>query len=298
MFDVVCPGLPAPWVNGWLAAVGATVLNPRLRLRWTADTTPVAVLAGEVDPVAALSTSWPDRALLSDLPIAMGWEGVGEMRRRVAVEVFARRARVARGHPYSWTLSSTMTDLCVDKTGAVAHGPLDPAGPGTTKWLHHRLTRVWQMVTPPSAGRIGDSLAGRAVRVKANGLGFDHTRLGSLADDTMRWVDPVIEVLAFFGLSLFPVRGPASDERLRRTPAHDVQQRGWLRTDGGRRFRFTWPAWRPALDAAGVDALLDVWDPRDRASWPRTGVVAGWQSVHFVPRGSSDTTRGFGSERL
>ena len=61
MAEVKCPGLPAFWLNAWLAAVGATVLVPRIRLRWTGDRTPVAVLSSEDgDPVELLASSWPD----------------------------------------------------------------------------------------------------------------------------------------------------------------------------------------------------------------------------------------------
>ena len=128
---VTCPGWPGAWINGWLAAVGTTVLDARIRLHWTTDGVPLAVLsASEVDPVAALVESWPDAALLADLPIAENWKGAGKVRRTVPVEAFAGRARVARGHPNAWTLSSTMTDLCVDEHGEVAHAPFDPAGPG------------------------------------------------------------------------------------------------------------------------------------------------------------------------
>ena len=35
-----CPGLPAEWINGWLAAVGTTVLDSELRLSWTMDPSP------------------------------------------------------------------------------------------------------------------------------------------------------------------------------------------------------------------------------------------------------------------
>ena len=176
MTQVTCPGLPVDWLNGWLAAVGATVLDSRIRLHWTTDGVPLAVLsAGEIDPVAAIVESWPDEALLSDLPIAKNWGGAGEVRRKVPVEAFVARARAARGHRYSWTLSSTMTDLCVDENGEVAHAPLDPAGPGTIKWLHHRLMKLHARVDLSSA-QLRESLAGHAARVQDNGLGFDQTR--------------------------------------------------------------------------------------------------------------------------
>ena len=33
MTEVTCPGLPGAWINAWLAAVGATVLDARVRLQ-------------------------------------------------------------------------------------------------------------------------------------------------------------------------------------------------------------------------------------------------------------------------
>ena len=299
MTQMRCPGLPAAWINGWLAAVGTTVLNPRIRLHWTTEGAPVAVLsAADAGPVEMLVESWPDEALLSDLPIAENWKGAGKLQRKVAVDAFAERARLARGHPYSWTLSSTMTDLCVDENGEVAHAPFDPAGPGTIKWLHHRLMKLDKSVKG-SPTRIRDSLAGQAVRVKDNGLGFDHTRLGSLADKADPWTDPVVEELAFFGLAILPVRGRGADRRLDRSANVAEMQRGWRKVPGSRTSRcFNWPAWHQPLDSAGIDALMDVWDPYKKGAWEQVGVHAAWQSVRFDPRGSADTTRAFGAERL
>ena len=299
MTQVTCPGLPASWINGWLAAVGATVLDARIRLHWTTHGAPLAVLsAAEVNPVDALAESWPDTALLKDLPIAENWKGGGKLRRRVPVEAFVARARAARSHQYSWTLSSTMTDLCVAGNGEVAHAPFDPAGPGTIKWLHHRLMKLHDQLEP-STERIRDSLAGRAVRVKDNGLGFDQTRLGSLADGTSIWIDPVVEELAFFGLALLPVRGRGADRRS--NPRADVRgrQRGWRKTtESPNAYCFHWPAWHQPLGSAAIDALMDAWNPEQKPTWPRVDVHSGWRSVRFEPRGSADTTRAFGAERL
>ena len=299
MTQVPCPGLPADWINGWLAAVGATVLDARIRLHWTTEGTPLAVLsAAEVDPVAALVESWPDTALLSDLPIGEDWKGAGTVRRKVPVEAFVTRACAARSHRYAWTLSSTMTDLCVDENGDVAHAPFDPAGPGPIKWLHHRLMKIHEQVEP-SVARIRDSFAGQAVRVKDNGLGFDQTRLGSLSDVASIWIDPVVEELAFFGLAILPVRGRGNDRRLDRYADVAARQRGWQHTPGSRDpRRFHWPAWHQPLDSAGIDALMDTWNPERKRAWPRVGVHAAWRSVRFQPRGSADTTRAFGAERL
>lgn len=298
MPSVTCPGLPASWLNGWLAAVGATVLDSRIRLHWTTDSTPLAVLtAADTDPVGALLASWPDEALLADLPIAENWKGAGLLRRKVPVEEFTARARAARGHEHDWTLSSTMTDLHVDENGEVAHAPFDPPAPrGST--LSSRLGKVHGHVEP-SIERISESFAGHAVRVRANGLGFDQTRLGSQSDATDMWVDPLVEVLAFFGLALLPVRGDGIDRRQGRFFHARESQRGWLKTTGNRRERrFMWPAWRQPLDSAGIDALMDLWTPSREADWSRIGVHAGWQTVQYTRRGSADVTTAFGPKQL
>ena len=299
MTEVVCPGWRASWVNAWLAAVGATVLDERIRLNWTTGAEPVAVLSAKtVDPVAALLESWPDAGSLSRLPISEDWRGAARLQRKVPVEAFAARVRAARSHESSWTLSSTMTDLSVDERGEVAHAPFDPAGPGTIKWLHHRLLKVHGRVDDPAA-RLRDSLAGQADRVKDNGLGFDQTRLGSLQDATDPWVDPVVEVLAFFALALLPVRGRGADRRLDRSADVSARQRGWRQVAGSEEPRsFHWPAWSQSLDRDGIDALLDAWSPEREDWWTRLGVHAAWRSVLFERRSSADSTRAIGAVRL
>ena len=301
MHAFTCPGLPASWVNAWLAGIGATVLDCRIRLHWTQEDAPVAVLSSvEIDPVAALVESWPGEAFLSELPVAENWRGDGELKRKVSVEQFVARVQNARGHPHAWTLSSTMTDLSVYQNGEVAHAPLDPTGPGTTKWLHHRLLKIHELIGPISEERLRDSLDGRAERVKNNGLGFDSTRLGSLADASDPWIEPVIELLAFFGLAVFPVRGRGVDRRLGRYGDPDERQRGWQKGPGSNESRrFVWPAWRQPLAGTGVDALLDVWRPFSRKqAWGVLGVHAGWRSVEYEGRGKNDQTKGIGSEML
>ena len=296
-----CVGLPASWVNGWLAAVGCTVLHPEIRLHWTEDGAPAAVLsAAKLDPVQAIVDAWPDQAMLDDLPIANEWRGAGVLERRVPVAEFVKRVRAARHHVHSWTLSSTLTDLYVDKAGEVSHGPFDPTGPGTIKWLHNRLVKAHRCVKTPSV-EIPRSLSGRPVRVEHNGLGFDQARLGSLADKSAPWTDPVVEVLAFFGLSILPVRGRGVDERQHGKWREAQIQRGWKvpRTSTSRtECRFYWPAWRQPLCTAGIDALLDAWDPQRRKRWSRFGVHAGWRSVRYKGRGKSDRTNAIGAERI
>lgn len=301
MSNLDCPGLRAPSVLAWLAAVGATVLDKRLRLHWTTDATPFAVLSSdEVDPLDALLDAWPNLALLEAMPIAPEWETTERMRRNVPVESFRERATMARGHPYAWTLSSTMTDLQVRKDGTVEHGPFDPSVPkGLT--LHDRLLNLHKTLAEPLRKPFMDSLLGQAPRVKGNGLGFDHARLGSLADDTDRWTDPMAEALAFFGLSLFPVRGDGVDVRLGRKLQTD-RQRGWHPFDhNGTTVRhFAWPAWRQPLDSAGIDALLDAWRPaRIDRNAKLLEIHSGWRSVEYEGMSKKDiSTKAYGSKRL
>ena len=247
----MCPGLPASWINGWLAAVGATVLDSRLRLQWSEGAAPVAVFSAVGDdPIAILEASWPREADLLDLPVAETWSQCGRLERKVHVEDFRARVQAARSHPHSWTLSSTMTDLCVDKKDEVAHARFDPAGPGTIKWLHHRLLKVHEHAKTPSAEDLLASFENRFARVRDNGLGFDLSRFGSLADKSHVMVDPIVETLAFYGLHIFPVRGPGREDSTR------AVQRGWLDETAavGHRPRqmFLWPAWRQPLDRDGI----------------------------------------------
>ena len=299
MHSFTCSGLPASWVNAWLAAVGVTVLDPHIRLHWTVDS-PAAVLSSdEIDPVESLAESWPDSEFLRDLPIAENWSGAGRLTRRVSVEQFIARTGKARGHPCAWTLSSTMTDLSVDQNGRVVHAPFDPAGPGTIKWLHRRLLKVHGQVGAAHRQRLLDSLVGQADRVKGNGLGFDSTRLGSMADGTNPWTEPVVETLAFFGLAIFPMRGRGVDRRHARIRNSDDRQRGWRTIPGSDEpRRFLWPAWEQPLDVAGIDALLDSWNPWRKQTWAHVGVHAAWKSVRYLHRATADTTRAIGAEML
>ena len=303
-----CPGLRADSVLAWLAAVGATVLDHRLRLHWTTDATPLAVLSSEdVAPLDALLDAWPDSASLNKMPIAREWGETETMTRHVQDESFRERAKMARGHGYAWTLSSTMTDLQVDKDGKVEHGPFDPPVPGG--WtlhdrllkLHKALAKLHKALAKPLREQLEDSLLGQADRVRGNGLGFDLARLGSLADTDRRWIDPVTEALAFFGLSLFPVRGDGVDVRLGRRLKKD-RQRGWHPFGDSDKptWRFVWPAWSQPLHSLGIDALLDSWRPaRIGREAKLLGIHSGWRSVEYEGKSKKDiSTMAYGSERL
>lgn len=296
MKELKCAGLPASWLNGWLAAVGATFLSPELRLRWTTDGTPSAVLCSrEGDPVFLLADSWPSRARVESMPIKRTWPALEAMPRNVPVDAFAQRAQALRGHALAWTLSSTVTDLHVDDKGNVAHAPFDPPVPKGLV-LHDRLLRIH---FEPSVERIRRTLGGIGERIKSNGLGFDIARMGSAADSASKWVDPVVEMLVFFGLALLPVRGQGTDARTGRRVRPSTIQRGWVRVKERRtRPWFAWPAWREPLNCSAIDALLDVWNAQEPATWTPVGIHAAWRSVSYEAKSTSDTTRGYGSERL
>lgn len=296
MNELRCAGLPASWVNGWLAAVGATVLSPNLRLRWTEHGTPKAVLCAEKeDPAAVLARSWPSRAIVESMPIRRRWPNSKDLPRNVPVDAFQARGAAVRADPLSWTLSSTLTDLHVDEKGNVAHAPFDPPAP-RGYIIHDRLMRLH---SDPSTEDLHRTLEGTGKRIDSNGLGFDITRIGSEADGSSKWIDPVVETLAFFGLALFPVRGLGTDARIGRRVRTSTIQRGWV-WDGERppQPRFIWPAWRLPLDRAAIDALLDLWRADRKGTWSGFGIHAAWRSVSYKPKGTSDVTRGFGAERL
>lgn len=309
-----CPGLPADWLNSWLASIGLLVLEPRLRLSWTLEPNPIAILAAEgaADPLVLAAQAWPQVDRLNSMPIAEHIQGQPEMRRTVPLEVFSRRAEQARGHIDSWTLSSTVTDLCVDVAAdqTVRHAPLDPKGPGTIKWLHHRLMKSYSAVESPFEA-VTATLKGHGERIVGNGLGFDASRIAGLADSSIKLVDPVIEVLAFFGLRLLPMRGEGLEiGKFGRRYRFAARQRCWSldRGQSSRSQHMTWPAWTHPLDLAGVDALLDIWSSlyarRDQgqrisqAALRRVGIHAAWETRTYQPRATADTTVGFMSARL
>jgi len=96
------------------------------------------------------------------------------------------------------------------------------------------------------------------------------------------YADPVVELLAFAVLPLFPTRG---DGRW-------IRQRLW--TDSStRRGAFHWIAWRPALDRWGIDALLDL-PPQDISGL----TLAKYRVVPYQPSARADTTRAYFAERV
>lgn len=276
------PGLPADWVNGWLAALGVTILVPDCRLSWTNDPTPIARLDHD-DIITALINAFPTSDSISDLAIARHHQNAHhEFPRTVPLDAYNERAALAARHGDA-SLACTVTDLNPGKTEPISHSPFDPSAPqGIT--VHQRLTSCRNSITDPS-NNIPATLQGRGKRQPMNGLGFDYTRLFSpTIPGTDTWCEPVIEVLAFYGLAYIPVRGDG-------TRTHT---RGW-NGPASRRHSFTWPTWTPSLEAPAIDALLDrVWSAATGSD-----LAAGtYGSVAYRPKTSTDVTRAYASERI
>ena len=306
-----CPGLPAEWINGWLAAVGITVLDPEIRLSWTSDPSPIAVLHHpDKEPGVAAAEAWPSRSRLEEMPLDVDRDGNGPLKRNPDVAIFRARIKAATGHQDAWTLTSTLTDLAFHTRGQAAHGLFDPPVPKGLV-LFERLIEVHSRALEDDQeihDRISGSFDGIPNLAKCNGLGFDIFRRPGLAKSkrALILVDPIVEVLAFFGLALLPVRG----DGIRQDEAR-VRQKGFG-IEVRRKDEFVWPAWGQPLDRWGIDALLDAWHQTwkphkaddglewrmSRLDWDRLGVHAGWATRPYRPTASNDITKGFSSERI
>lgn len=301
MAATVARAWSADWVPGYLAALGVVALVDGATLAWTDEASPAAAITapGGAPVAKAIAGALPDQAAIEGLSIARHHAGSDvEMSRKVTPAIFRDRARLARSSA-DGSLEATVTDLAFETGKDLDHGPLDPPAPrGLT--LHQRLMNIRAALPPPNQEAwVADSLGGRARRVTGNGLGFDIRRVdSSVQAHSSPLVDAVVELLAFYGMLQFPVRG--SKGRIR--------QRGW---SGGALARgsFSWPAWTQPLDHWGIDALLDCFYAMkpDRAGSgsrmreeeeSRLGIHAVFSSVSRQPRGSLDVTRGLSSERL
>jgi hypothetical protein len=281
------PGLTADWLNGWLAAIGVTVLVPGVRLSWSDEAVPFAVfhMKEVLDLPAAVGEVLVSEANLARSAIARVDDAGTEFPRNVSLTAYRRRAEVER-RSHSWSLAASVTDLRADADlDDLDHGPFDPPAPrGETLWSR-ALACARMVPVDERADQVRQSLGGVAARVQVNGLGFDPRRLPSSVQASGAaskvYADPVVELLCFSALALFPTRGDGKS----------VRQRGW--TDRPtQRGAFRWVAWLPALDRWGIDAFLDLDPP------PVDQVVARFGSVPYRPSAVADTTRAYFAERL
>lgn len=295
MVELRAPGLTADSLNGWLAAVGATVLVHGCRLAWSDSPRPVAVLttSGDGDPCASLTAAVPSLSGLEALAIA----NRAVFPRTVSIAHFSEAARRARAAVDDGSLALSVTDLVPDdQAEKLPHSRFDVGAPhGETLWTRLRACRALLPESPEElVAATRATLQGRAVRQDTNGLGFDVRRLEA-GDPPIggKFVDALAEILAFYGLYVFPVRGDG----------HRATTRGWSEHPvRGRRYpssRFMWPAWSAPLDRWGIDALLGRFfadaAPRSRRS---LGIVGVYEAVVYQKTGDMDQTAGFGSRRV
>ncbi len=289
-------GFTADWINAWLAAIGTTVLCKEVRLGWEGDPVPHAVFEwdGETDLPDLITGRLPSVEKAAEFVIAELGQGIDEAAYRRAAET-ARRAA-----------DPTLAILTTDLGGGPAQNGYLPTGPFNVgvprgETLFQRYARCLEGLGDgrTGAGRVAASLQGKAARIQANGLGFDYRRLAaSVPGEAGKFVDPVVEVLAFYGLWLHPMGGDG------RRPF----QRGWVEAKA-REDAFRWPVWQPRLDRWAIDALLDVVyrdagnngvedHQRLHREWGLLGVTGLYAVMPFEPTGKSDPTRGYASRRL
>jgi hypothetical protein len=279
-------GLPTDWLNGWLAAIGVTVLVPGVRLCWTDDGVPSAVFetAQPVDLPKVVADALPTPETLARSAIARRLPGTEhDFGRNVTLAAFRERAVLER-RAGEGILAALVSDLRADlKPDNLEHGAFDPPAPrGETLWS--RATACAQaLATANIAQRVRDTFNGSGRRETLNGLGFDARRFPAgmhAARDV--YADPVVELLAFAVLPLFPTRGDG----------RRIRQRLW--TDSStRRGAFQWIAWRPALDRWAIDALFDL-PPRDVGRLTLTK----YRVIPYQPAARADTTRAYFAERV
>lgn len=275
------PGLQADWLNGWLAGIGVTVALPDARLAWTPDPVPYAYFDHpEGDFAAALFQALPTPEALQASPLARKLAGHPELKRTVDLDVFTDRAAYER-ETGSTAIGCTITDLVeVDDRDGLPHSAFDPSVPkGITLWERAMTCRDAIV----DAKMVDRTLAGLGERIKANGLGFDVRRLSTRAENTDNLVDPVVEILVFVALELFPIRGDGQRSSVR----------GWT-GPGLRPGAFRWAAWEEPLDRWGIDAWLDRFHAGEHLEAP----VATFESLPYQPTGKGDRTRAFASRRV
>ncbi len=286
MNEQECLGLLAEMPHQWLAAIGATVISEDLRLSWTDDSSPCAVLhSPHKAPAEVLYAAWPSREDLARFPV-IEWNLYNKQDIPLADYRRMTRASLAEGH--AWSLAAAATDLAHSRrtAGTAARGPFNPGFQGPSSPHRSLLTMV-----SCTFNDVARALDGLLPSAKGDGLGLDPGRFADFqgTEKGVRTVYP-IEVMAFYGLALFPLRGDGIRDTGR------ARQRGW--TTGRRREdEFRWPAWRQPLDRWAIDALLDVWDPDRESIDGSLGITAAWKSVRR-DRPGQNPGHGYASQPL
>lgn len=281
-----CPGLLAEMPHQWLAAIGATVIAEDLRVSWTDDPSPCAVLhIPHKSPAEALHAVWPSREEFACIPVV---EWNLKNKQDIPLADYRRMTRASLAQDHAWSLAAAATDLARSRKTAdnAERGPFNPGFQGPSS-PHRSLAKMLACTSDD----IAEALDGLLQSAKGDGLGLDPGRFTD-PQGTEKGVSTIhpIEVMAFYGLALFPLRGDGVLD------AGRARQRGW--TSGRRREDvFRWPAWRQPLDRWGIDALLDAWKPDRRPIDDPFGIIAAWRSVR-IDRPGKNPGHGYASQRL
>ncbi len=290
MPEEIARGLRADWINGWLAALGVTVLCPRVRLSWTDSPAPAArFIYDSAEGVAEqIAANWPTVKDIEQMSMsAMTQTEV--TKQDLSVERFKVAAAIERDARTSY-LAAFLTDLArSDQKEPITQSPFYVSAP-RGRSLQSRVVDclIATRKSEELANSIGAAINGVGLRVKSMGLAFNPQRVASFVSPTAKTgevdksTDPFVEVLGFFGLSMLAVRGDGTHSRAR----------GFAGVRGKRSLRFEWPAWSPALDRWAVDAFLDRY-----YSGERQAVRASYASILYAGPGN-DLTRAFVAKRL
>lgn len=282
---VEAPGLPANWINGWLAAIGVTVLLEDVTLHWTDDVVPHAVIGttNHQDLASAIVSALPEPEELANSEVAYELPGYEPFAGQPTLSSYIQRSQLERSNHHS-CVASYATDLVELKVKGddivITKSAFNVAAQGRN-YLHNRaLTCLNLVVLSESDPRstVEAALEGRGSRVSSLGLGFDIRRFsaGVQGRRPSPRIDPVIELLCWFALELFPVRGDGKKPRTRLW-RRDLLQRGNLQ----------WSTWDTPNDRWAIDARLDQ-PPSFRSQ----------QIFSLVPfhADGNDVNSGFGSE--
>ena len=284
----------ADWLNAWLAAIGVAVLLEDVELAWDVSNPSHAVFesrtAGDL-PLQVFQALPAVDEIRAYALVRDGKASHDKLNQAVDAAAFGRRAKQAR-ELGDFTFACAVTDAAPPDDARLPSSPFNPPMPkGVTLWerFNSCIGAVLQDSDPVTL--IARSMSTGGVRVKQNGLGFDYRRIPVPTDPNRDvWVDPVVETLAFFGLSLLPIRGDGRYPRVRGWHSQDGRS-GLRKSESG---AFRWSAWADSLTVGGIDAYLDRFWGAHRTS----ETLAVFAAVPYESKGSSDMTRGFASRRV
>lgn len=316
-----CSGLPASWPNAWLAAVGCTVLVEGMRLSWTDEADPVAVLShNDTHPLDALVNHWPTPQRFNKMALAVLFNIKSEAGNpgESVIEVGAFRDAMSDiATPDKRSLSGFYCDQDTEET---KNGPAC-----ATSWFFHHgkpgATTLKTCLDKVSDGvaKVSDICGLRDSLLQAfngtpqlddqQGLAFDGRRKPrNNHPDASEQVSPIVELLSFWGVSVLPLRGQGTAAK----NSHSL--RPTQRCQSGHVLRY--PTWDHAsgldhqagLDRWGIDALLThwerLWDRCDNSSTPNgqslepLQIRTGWEAETLRPSADNDRARGLHASRI